>query len=164
MGKIKEGLGALIGNAGEHYVMAELLKRGIIAALAPRNAPGFDILATKPEKPDEMVRIRIKTKSEKYDIWQYSVKKDESIFRFLQHGGDFTVLVHLADDVKDVRYFIVPTKLIQDWLIKDFKEWLRTPGRGGRPRSKESKKRILQYSKHEEDLMPFENNWDSFWG
>ncbi|MEW6717261.1 MAG: hypothetical protein AB1345_07150 [Chloroflexota bacterium] len=33
-GKIKAGLGALIGNAGEHYVMAELLKRGIVAALA----------------------------------------------------------------------------------------------------------------------------------
>jgi len=46
-GKIKKGLGTLIGNAGEYYVMAELLKRDVIAALAPRNAPGFDILATK---------------------------------------------------------------------------------------------------------------------
>lgn len=72
-GKIKAGLGALIGNAGEYYVMAELLKRDIIAALAPRNAPGFDILATKGVKT---VRIRVKTKSENYDIWQYSAKKD----------------------------------------------------------------------------------------
>jgi len=31
-GKIKSGLGTLIGNAGEYYVVAELLKRGIIAA------------------------------------------------------------------------------------------------------------------------------------
>jgi hypothetical protein len=33
-GRIKAGEGSLIGNAGEHYVMAELLKRGIVAALA----------------------------------------------------------------------------------------------------------------------------------
>jgi hypothetical protein len=46
-GRIKAGEGVLIGNAGEYYVVAELLKRGIIAALAPRNAPSFDILATK---------------------------------------------------------------------------------------------------------------------
>ncbi len=46
-GRIKAGLGTLIGNAGEFYVMAELLKRGVVAALAPRNAPGFDVLATK---------------------------------------------------------------------------------------------------------------------
>jgi hypothetical protein len=38
---------SLIGNAGEYYVVAELLKRGVIAALAPRNAPAFDILATR---------------------------------------------------------------------------------------------------------------------
>ncbi|MDX1411893.1 MAG: hypothetical protein R3351_07020, partial [Nitrospirales bacterium] len=66
-GKIKAGFGALIGNAGEHYVMAELLKRGYIAALAPRNAPGFDILATNGDKT---VKIRVKTKSEQYDVWQ----------------------------------------------------------------------------------------------
>jgi hypothetical protein len=40
MGKIKDGLGTLIGNAGEHYVMAELLKRGVITVLAPRYEPG----------------------------------------------------------------------------------------------------------------------------
>ncbi len=46
-GRIKAGEGTLIGNAGEYYVVAELLKRGVLAALAPRNAPAFDILAVK---------------------------------------------------------------------------------------------------------------------
>ena len=44
-GRIKAGEGTLIGNAGEFYVAAELLKRGIIAALAPRNAHSLDIVA-----------------------------------------------------------------------------------------------------------------------
>ena len=60
-GRIKAGEGALIGNAGEYYVMAELLKRGIIAALVPRNAPSFDILATSNNRN---IKIRVKTKSQ----------------------------------------------------------------------------------------------------
>lgn len=160
MGKIKDGLGSLIGNAGEYYVMAELLKRGIISALAPRNAPGFDILATNPEKT---VRIRVKTKSEQFDVWQYMAKKDGEIFRFLQEKEDFTILVHLADNVIEMRYFVVPTKVINAWLIEDFEEWLRTPGRGGRMHSKENKKRNLPYHLHEKELISYENGWDSLW-
>jgi len=79
-GRIKAREGALIGNSGEYYVVAELLKRGIIAALAPRNAPSFGILATRGS---HTVKIRVKTKSQEYPIWQYSVKKDGSIFRDL---------------------------------------------------------------------------------
>jgi len=54
-----------IGSAGEYYVMAELLKRGIISALAPRNTPVFDILAVKGKSS---IKIRVKTKSQ--EIWQ----------------------------------------------------------------------------------------------
>ena len=66
-GRIKAGEGSLIGNRGESYVVAELLKRVVIAALAPRNTPAFDILATKN---DQTGRIRVKTKSKGYPNWQ----------------------------------------------------------------------------------------------
>jgi len=72
-GRIKEGRGNFIGNAGEHYVMAELLKRDITSALAPRNAPAFDILAAKDEKT---VRIRVKTKTGQYDLCSGPIKLD----------------------------------------------------------------------------------------
>ncbi len=71
-GRIKKGEGTLIGNAGEFYVAAELLKRGVIAALAPRNAPAFDMLATKGSKT---VRVRVKTKSTEYTDWQWMVQE-----------------------------------------------------------------------------------------
>jgi hypothetical protein len=32
----------LLGAAGEHYVMAELLRRGYVAALAPQGVPNAD--------------------------------------------------------------------------------------------------------------------------
>lgn len=160
MGKIKEGLGTLISNAGEYYVMAELLKRGYIAALAPRNAPAFDILATSPEK---MVRIRVKTKSEEYDAWQWGIKKDGKIFRFLQEKEDFTILVNLAVDIKNMKYYIIPTPLLNTWLFDDFTDWINTPGRNGRLHSKENTKRNLSFNMHTDDLEKHKDNWNILW-
>lgn len=36
----------LLGAAGEHYVMSELLRRGYIAALALQGVPNADIVVT----------------------------------------------------------------------------------------------------------------------
>src|ERR1041384_1141929 len=125
-GKIKAGLGSFIGNAGEHYVVAELLKRDAVAALAPRNAPAFDILASRA---DRVVRLRVKTKSEQYDMWQWNAKDDGTVFRQLSKHNDFTVLVNLTQDHHKLRFFVVPTITVNKWLMADFKEWLRAPGK-----------------------------------
>lgn len=159
-GRIKAGEGSLIGNAGEFYVAAELLKRGIIAALAPRNIPAFDLMATKN---DRTVRVRVKTKSEEYPEWQWVVKKDGSIFRSLSENGDFTVLVNLAMNNSALKFFVVPTKLVNQWLREDFEEWLRTPGKFGRSHSDANKKRHLNEHKRAPDLAPYLNNWDTLW-
>jgi len=159
-GKIKSGLGTLIGNAGEYYVMAELLKRGVVAGLMPRNAPSFDILATRG---DRTVRIRVKTKSAQYDNWRWIVKKDKTLFRELSREGDFTVLVNLADDTKDLEFFVVPTHEVNEWLRDDFERWRKTPGRGGRQHDPENPMRALLYSKEAKRLEPHRNAWDSLW-
>lgn len=36
----------IVGAAGEHHVLSQLLRRGWIAALAPDGAPNMDILVT----------------------------------------------------------------------------------------------------------------------
>lgn len=159
-GRIKAGEGVLIGNAGEYYVMAELLKRGIVAALAPRNAPSFDILATRGNRT---VRIRVKTKSQEYPIWQYSVKKDGSIFRNLSKHRDFTVLVDLAMVTKDLKFYIVSTCRINEWLNKDFEEWVNTPGKNNQPHNPENKKRNLSQEKYACELSKCLNKWEKLW-
>lgn len=161
-GRIKAGEGTLIGNAGEFYVAAELLKRGIIAALAPRNAHSLDILAAKGT---QTARIRVKTKSEDYHDWQWMIKKDGSIFRDISPKSDFTVLVNLTADTKDMAYFIVPTHVLNGWLCDDYDTWVSTPGRHGRPHDPENKnkKRNLSFPKHEAQLQPYRNAWDSLW-
>ncbi len=160
MGKIKEGLGSLIGNAGEYYVVAELLKRGIIAALAPRNSPAFDILATKDDKT---VRNRVKTKSEEMDPWQWSMNKKGYIFRDIHETEDFVVMVDLAQDTRNVHFYIIPTAVVNKILTDDFNEWLNTPGQNGWIRSKENPKRHLSYKKSSVIIQAYENKWDSLW-
>jgi hypothetical protein len=157
-GRIKAGEGPLIGNAGEHYVMAELLKRRIIAALAPRNVPGFDILATRH---DMTVRIRVKTKSADYDCWQWNAKPDGSIFRSLSKKNDFTVMVDLTPETRDLKFFLVPTAKLDRWLKRDFKRWVETRGAKGQRRSKDNKRRILHFQRYRTRLK--EGNWDILW-
>jgi hypothetical protein len=157
-GRIKAGEGTLIGNAGEYYVMAELLKRGVVAALAPRNAPSFDILATKDNRT---VRIRVKTKSHEYHVWQWMVKKDGSIFRNISKGGDFTVLVSLAMENKDLGFYVVPTYKIDEWLKEDFDEWVKRPGQNNRPHDPKNPKRNL--SQEQKGLSRYLSQWDILW-
>ena len=160
-GRIKAGEGALIGNAGEYYVVAELLKRGIVAALAPRNAPAFDILATRGNRT---VRIRVKTKSQEYPIWQYSAKKDgKSIFRDLSKNGDVTVLVDLTMETKDLKFYIVPTHQINTWLREGFDEWVNTLGKNDRPHNPANKKRNLSQEEYAQELSKCLNQWEKLW-
>ncbi len=160
-GKIKAGEGALIGGAGEFYVMAELLKRGVIAGLTPCNARSFDILATRDNRS---IRIRVKTKSEKYAHWQWVAKADKSIFRDLHEDSDFTVLVDLTKYTKDMKFYIVATHEIDEILQHDYYKWVNTPGKKGRPHDPENKMRHLDQNKYSDILTPCLNNWDKLWG
>lgn len=53
---------SLTGVAGEHYVCAELAKRGYIALMTPKNNPLFDVVATNQEGTHS-VSIQVKTKA-----------------------------------------------------------------------------------------------------
>ena len=159
-GRVKAGEGSLVGNAGEFYVVAELLKRGVVAALAPRNAPSFDILATKG---NQTVRIRVKTKSQEYTDWQWMAKKDGSIFRDLSKDGDFTILVDLAMEAKDLKFYILQTTQVDSWLEEDHKKWLKTPGKKGRPHDPTNKKRNLNQDRYGKELSPYLNAWERLW-
>jgi hypothetical protein len=159
-GKVKAGFGGLVGNAGEFYVVAELLKRGVVAALAPRNARAFDVLATRGH---HAVRIRVKTKSGQYDPWQWVAKKSGDIFLELSKESDFTVLVNLTEDRSDMRFYVVPTHMIHDWLCEDFATWCKTPGKGGRPHDSTTNQRHLSFKKFEPQLEQYREKWDVLW-
>jgi Holliday junction resolvase-like predicted endonuclease len=159
-GRIKSGEGTLIGNAGEFFVAAELLKQGVIAALAPRNAHSLDIVASKGTKT---ARIRVKTKSAEYTDWQWAIKKDGKIFKNLSSKGDFVVMVNLTKNIKHMDFYIVPTHLVNKWLVRLHKIWEDTPGRNGRPHSKTNTKRHLSDKRNNDLLKPYRGKWNLLW-
>jgi len=171
--------GRLVGNAGEYFVMAELLRRGVIVGLTPRNAPEFDILATRGERA---VRIRVKTRNAaKSNSWQYSVRvpaqlknkeipleqckqiaKELSPFNQID-ADDFTVLVALRGPTERPDFFVVPTRKVEEWLQEGFAKWIETPGRKGKQRNPANWERRLgpEYAcKYE----PYRDDWDRLWG
>jgi hypothetical protein len=150
MGKIKEGKGTIIGNAGEYLVVGELLKRGVVAAPAPRNTPGFDVLATNGIKS---LNIRVKTKTEAADSWVWMCKKDGNIFNILCDGADFTVLVDLGDQQTPPRYYVVPTTKL-DKRLRDIHEyWLKQAPKRGKQHDPNSRMRRIGFTTHQKEWL-----------
>ena len=160
-GSIKHGEGPLIGNAGEHYVLAELLKRGCVAGMTPRNAPAFDILGWKGSR---QFRIRVKTKTDEINDWQFAAKKDGTIFLGLASGADYTVLVNLADELRDMEFFVLRTKLLDKWLQQDFQDWVTTPGPRKPQRDPKNPKRHLSHKKFHGRLLRHKDRWSLITG
>ena len=63
-----------VGNAGEHYVMACLLARGIHAGLADRGNPHFDILVRN--RSGDFRAVRVKTTRSASFQWTAKEKWD----------------------------------------------------------------------------------------
>jgi hypothetical protein len=87
------------------------------------------------------------------------VKKDGKIFHNLSSNDDFTVLVNLTMETKDMEYYILPTGILNEWLVNDFEEWVHTLGKNDRPHDPTNKKRHLSYPKFAKQLEEYRNAW-----
>jgi len=98
------------GRAGEHYVAAELNRRGAYAVTFAGNMPKIDVMASNTDRT-RTVSIQVKTC--RSGDWQTSIdegKKCDPI-------GDearFWIFVRLVPDNQPPEYFIVP-----DWWIRN---------------------------------------------
>jgi hypothetical protein len=121
---------SLIGDAGEHLVVAELLRRGWLAALAPRNATAFDVLA---ERSGRVLRIRVKTMSAASRTWCWNLKRDAQHFRDLRRDGlDRIVLVRFPAE-GPASFWIGPTDVLDDLLCRSREVYLAGRRKDGTP-------------------------------
>lgn len=98
------------GRAGEHYVAAELNRRGSYAVTFAGNMPRIDVMASNTERT-RTVTIQVKTC--RFGDWQTSIdegKKCDSV----QDETRFWVFVRLGPDNNPPDYFVVP-----DWWIRN---------------------------------------------
>lgn len=160
MGKIKEGKGSIIGNAGEYLVVGELLKRGIIAAPAPRNNPGFDVLATNGTNS---LNIRVKTKTIAAKSWVWNCNKrdpDKTIFKNICGRLDFSVLVDLKGEDASPEYYVIPTIELDKELKTIYQRWLDSPPKRKKPHNPDNPMRRIGGTEYQEKwLSRWKNEW-----
>jgi len=119
----------LTGTAGEYHVAAELSRRGWLATVTIKNSPGTDVLAQKVQPPAQLVAIQTKTTSK--GNARYLLKKSEE--RLSTRPDEWFVFVALRELDERPDFYIVPRNVVACRLYSDHRNWLATPGRGGRP-------------------------------
>lgn len=135
-----------IGIAGEHYVMAELSRRGYIACQTLRNTRGIDILVSNTDA-SRSAGIQVKTTQSAHRKWMLNKKAEGSIGNHL-----FYVLVCLGSDFPT--YHIVPSKDVATDVSESHAEWLKAPGKQGQAH-KDSTIRVFR------DLeCKYKDRWD----
>jgi hypothetical protein len=157
---------SLLGAAGEHYVMSQLLRRGLIAALAPVGVPTADIVVTD-DIGERACALQVKTRRAIGSDGGWHMKSKHEHIRgaslfyvFLSFPADFGQLPDA---------FVVPSTVVADALSASHKAWLAIPGRNGKPHIDSEVRRFLpDYSKvgladtyGPGWLEQFRDGWDS---
>jgi hypothetical protein len=110
--KKKRRSGTPTGNAGEYFVMGELLRRGYDAQLADRNTKGYDLLVGRPG--DKVLR-KVQVKTVRVQPWYVSVASFEAD---LVDQITIYVLLGKEDGRKPVRYFIAKNQELKVYVSK----------------------------------------------
>jgi len=154
---------SLVGAAGEYFVMSQLLRRGLIAALAPVGVPNCDIVVTD-EIGDRLCAVQVKTRNNTgADGGWHMGKKHEGLtspslfycfvdFGAGQDAGPFT--------------YVVPSQIVATALAESHRAWLAQPGQRGQQRNDSDMRRFrpgydhLKMGKYELGwLEPYREAW-----
>lgn len=112
----------LVGAAGEHFVISQLLLQGLHAGLAPIGAKGIDIL-TMSADGEIGDRIQVKT-SRGRRSWQMGVTHEQ-----LDEKSPLFVFVAFTSAGQDL--FVVPGHVVGGVIRESHRIWLDTPGKKG---------------------------------
>src|SRR4051812_29099174 len=136
---------SLTGAAGEHFVMAHLLKEGFIAALAPKGVPTADIVVTD-DIGERLCSIQVKTRRGIGSDGGWHMKKKHEEIRW--PSLFYVFLGFKSDPMMVPDLFVVPSAVVADCLYTCHRAWLGTPGRYSQQRNDGDMRRLLpDYSK-----------------
>lgn len=120
--------------------MCQLLRHGLIAALAPVGVPNTDIVVTD-DIGDRLCAIQVKTRTEKgSDGGWHMGRKHESIV------GDrlFYVFLDFGRDLNSQpTSFIMPSTVVAHVIKTSHEEWLAAPGKKGQQRKDSDFRRMV---------------------
>jgi hypothetical protein len=130
----------ILGAAGEHYVMCQLLRRNLIAALAPVGVPNADIVVTD-HVGDRLCAIQVKVRRDiGSDGGWHMRKKHEGIVS----TSLFYCFVDFGKDLKDhPKCWVVPNAIVARTLSLSQQKWLSLSGKRGEPHKDSDFRRFL---------------------
>jgi hypothetical protein len=154
----------LLGAAGEHYVMCQLLRRGFIAALAPVGVPNCDIVVTD-DIGDRLCAIQVKTRRDLGSDggWHMSQKHERLVSPTL-----FYTFVNFRNGPDELpTCLVVPSEIVAGTLATAHQLWLGQPGAKGQQRNDSGFRRFLPcyaktgYAERTKGwLDPYLNAWE----
>ena len=150
----------LIGQIGEHLVVAELGRRGIVATPLAGNVPDIDILAYANERA---LAIQVKTIAS--GAWQLDLRNlleieligKQQVIKGKSkevNQNRLNVFIRLGEKPGDDRFYIFKMGFLQDKVLANHRSFLAKHN-GIRPRSPESMHTIVL----EKDLERKCDNW-----
>ena len=142
-----------VARAGEHFVAAELHRRGAYAVTFAGNMPVIDILASD-KRQTRTVSIQVKTKSGTSAGWQTDIRRG---FKREPSSVEtkYWILVNLATINSQPEYFIIPEWWIQNDIFEAHQNYLDSHG-GSRPHAKDSTHHQITRKR----VDPWRDRWD----
>jgi len=142
-----------VARAGEHFVVAELNKRGAFAVTFAGNMPKIDLIACNQDQ-SRTVHIQVKTKRGGHR-WHSSIVGCGPVTDPPANETNFWVLVDLGDVNVSPRYWVVPDWWMRDNIYRSHEAWIASRG-GTRPRNPDS----THHSIDETRLRQWGARWD----
>lgn len=142
---------------GEHYVAAELARRGWAPALTRDGLERTDILAVSTDSDERrLVEIQVKTargaRMESIS-WPMGTKSQAPSL----HDGEYFVMVAVpSDETKQARFFVVPRIHVAAAAWIEHKHWLTEPGVPAGKRNVDVDRARVSLS----TFAGYENRWD----
>lgn len=130
----------LLGAAGEHYVMSQLLRRGLIAALAPQGVPNLDIVISDVSGTRQF-GVQVKSRLDKgADGGWHMGAKHESI----ASPSLFYCFVDFGRGAGDMpKTYVIPSEIVATVLKESHMTWLSNPGKDGHIRQDSKVRRLV---------------------
>lgn len=134
----------ILGVAAEHYVMGQLLRRNMIAALAPAGVPDADIIDSD-RVGSSLWAIQVKARRDIGSDGGWHMKqKHEAMRRSLL----FYCFVGFGRSLNESpQCWVVPSVRVAETLMSSHRVWLATPGKAGQQRKDSNSRRLLPHYK-----------------
>lgn len=136
------------GVAGEYFVAAELSRRGYMCSITLKNTKGIDILVSN-DNSNKLLGVQVKTNNSNRKAWVLNKKAEE-----LSEDNFVYVFTNLKELGQLPDYYIVPSKIVAEYIKKEHHDWLKTPGKSGQAH-RENDMRMFR-----DDNEEFKNKWE----